>query len=129
MKKNKFPKKLLVVIEEDTDDAYLIPHERAEDISESFADKPVAVYELITIGKFTVDKHLDAAKFDSPKKAKSIIDVTNMRHNDMIDLVQKLRLKLYTKGMSTKKLREHLSDYIKENGITIRHLVDLGERG
>lgn len=52
----KFPKKLLVV----QADEVLICHETPEEISEEFADEQVAVYELVAIGKFSVEKQVDA---------------------------------------------------------------------
>lgn len=58
MAKEKFPKKLLVF--RTVDDSILICAETPEDISEEYADKPVAVYELVALGKFSVEKQVDA---------------------------------------------------------------------
>ena len=60
-KKSKFPSKLIVVRTSDfDDDDVMICHETPEDIDEEFADQPVAVYELVALGTFTVDKQVDA---------------------------------------------------------------------
>jgi hypothetical protein len=113
MSKKSFPRKLLVVREEDTEEPYLIPFETPDDVSEDFAGQDIAVYELATVGKFTVEKHVNAQPLKLTKLTSN--DLDNMRHNDMINLVQRLRLKLYTKGMSTKALRGHLREYLERS--------------
>lgn len=77
MKKNKFPKKLLVVIEEEGDEPYFISYETPEDISESFAGQSIAVYELVTVGKFTVEKQVDASPPKTKKAMLAADDVCN----------------------------------------------------
>jgi len=107
--KASFPKKLLVVR---TDDTYLMTYETPEDISEFLidADQDVAVYELVTIGKFTVEKQVDGPP---PKRRRKTVDIDNMGHQELLSYVHnKLRLKLYTKGMSTKDLRRHAREYL-----------------
>jgi hypothetical protein len=56
----KWPKKLIMVAFTDGDERTLMGVETPDDISEDFADKEVAVYELVTVGKFSVDKQVDA---------------------------------------------------------------------
>jgi len=61
MAKPKFPKKLIVVRANDTtEEPYLFCAETPEDLDEDFADAPVAVYELVAVGKFNVEKSVDA---------------------------------------------------------------------
>lgn len=57
MAKKKWPQKLIVAL---MDDDTPIAFETPEDVSEDFADEQVAVYELVTIGKFRVEKQVDA---------------------------------------------------------------------
>jgi hypothetical protein len=60
-KKNEFPKKLIAVrIDHGDGDEFITVHETPEDIDEEHADSLVAIYELITVGKFTVEKQVDA---------------------------------------------------------------------
>lgn len=57
-KKNKFPKKLIVIL--DSEGETPIAFETPEDISDQLADEPAAVYELVAVGKFNVEKSIDA---------------------------------------------------------------------
>lgn len=60
-KKNKFPKTLFVHrVDTFDDDEILITAETPEDIDEEHADQPVAVYQLIAVGKLNVEKSIDA---------------------------------------------------------------------
>ena len=67
-KKKSFPKTLMVFETTDVaDDPILITAETPEDIPEEFADQPVAIYQLLAIGKLSVEKQVDARviqKFD-----------------------------------------------------------------
>ena len=61
MAKKKFPKKLIVIETDDLGDyPILICHETPEEIPEEYADEPVAIYELVAYGKFSVEKQVDA---------------------------------------------------------------------
>lgn len=61
MKKNKFPRTLLVMdVSEDRTDPTYIGSETPEDISEDYAGDPVAVYELVAVGSLSVEKQVDA---------------------------------------------------------------------
>lgn len=57
MAKKRWPKKIIVT---HLDDGTLIASETPEDISEDFADEPIAVYELVATGKFRVERHVEA---------------------------------------------------------------------
>lgn len=60
MRKPKFPKTLIVHRVADIDDEdVLITAETPEDISEEHADQPVAIYQLLAIGNFRVEKCID----------------------------------------------------------------------
>lgn len=60
-KTKKFPKTLLAMrVDTFDDDDVITVAETAEDIGEEFADKPVAVYQLIAVGKLNVEKSVDA---------------------------------------------------------------------
>lgn len=78
--KKTFPKTLMVY-ETTTiaDDPIMLCAETPEDISEEFADQPVAVYQLLAIGRLSVEKQVDARvvqkfdiKLDKPKKKISV---------------------------------------------------------
>jgi hypothetical protein len=61
MAKPKFPKTLIVHCATDLgDDPVYLTAETPEDISEDFADEPVAIYQLLAVGKFNVEKSVDA---------------------------------------------------------------------
>lgn len=53
----KWPKKLVVVLDSDGDP---MAFETPEDIADQLADEPIAIYELIAVGKFKVEKSVDA---------------------------------------------------------------------
>ncbi len=60
-KKPKFPKTLFAFETTDiADDPIILTAETPEDISEDYADSPVAVYQLIAVGKLNVEKSVDA---------------------------------------------------------------------
>lgn len=107
--KKKFPKKLIVVLDSDSDGVTPIAFETPEDISDKLADEPIGIYELVAVGKFTVEKQVDAKLLkDKP------VDLDNMSHQEMSSFVQKIGLKLYTKNLSTKDLRKTLREYLKD---------------
>lgn len=65
-KKDKFPKKVLVFKTTDiTDEPILLCAETPEEIGEEYEGETVAVYELVTTGKFSVEKSIDGLP---PKK-------------------------------------------------------------
>jgi hypothetical protein len=106
MKKPKFPKRLIVIM--DSEGETPIAFETPEDISDQLADEPVAIYELVTTGKFNVEKSINAP---TPQTINERI-LDNASHEEMASYVQKIGLKLYTKNMSTKELRRHLREYL-----------------
>ena len=60
-KKDKFPQKVLVIQATDIgDDPVLLCAETPEEIGEEYEGETVAVYELVAIGKFSVEKQVDA---------------------------------------------------------------------
>ncbi len=60
-KKKNFPRTLFAFETTDiADDPIIITAETPEDISEEYADQPVAVYQLIAVGKLNVEKSVDA---------------------------------------------------------------------
>lgn len=60
-KKQRFPKKLVVWNTIDrAEDQILLCAETPEEIGEEFDGDPVAVYELVAVGKFSVEKQIDA---------------------------------------------------------------------
>lgn len=60
-KKKSFPKTLFAFETTDiADDPIILTAETPEDISEEYADSPVAVYQLIAVGKLNVEKSIDA---------------------------------------------------------------------
>jgi hypothetical protein len=63
----RWPKKLIAV---KLDDGTIIVSETPEDISEDFADEPIAVYELLAIGKFRLERHVDAKLVDHDRLVK-----------------------------------------------------------
>ena len=67
-KKDKFPKKLLVIRHKERNgEEFLVSYETLDDVDLSLADAAVAMYELVTVGKFTVEKSFNAPV---PKKKK-----------------------------------------------------------
>ena len=103
----KFPKKLIVALADEGE--YPLAFETPEDMNEELADEPVGIYELVAVGKFTVEKQVDAKLIKSDP-----VNLDNMSHQELSSFAQTLRLKLYTKNMSTKDLRKTLRDCLKK---------------
>jgi hypothetical protein len=57
MAKKRWPKTLLALR---VDDDFIGVSETPEEISEEYADEPIGVYELIAVGKLSVEKQVEA---------------------------------------------------------------------
>jgi len=55
-KKKKWPKQLIAMR---MDDDTIVVGETPEEISEDFADEPVGIYQLVTTGKFEIEKSIN----------------------------------------------------------------------
>lgn len=67
MKKTKFPNKIIANWINGSDDQFLIVNETPEDLAEEYDGEVVGIYELVGVGKFTVEKQVDAKLFKKGK--------------------------------------------------------------
>jgi hypothetical protein len=63
--KNKFPKRLIGVRVDGAGrlDDFIAVHETPEDLGEEYDGEQVGIYELVGVGKFTVEKQVDGKLF------------------------------------------------------------------
>ncbi len=111
MKKGKFPKKLFVYRTIDiADDEILLCTDAVKNISEDSGVEVVGIYQLVGTGTFNIEKTVVE---EVVKKKK--FDLDNATHQEMVSYVQEIGLKLHTKNLDTKKLRNILREYQRQS--------------